>query len=166
MKKLVPILVAAVLLFVVFFVAAIVWPGKSADRTGRALIGKPVANSIAAFMSPEELRGASYVLLSDMYDRECNARFAEFSNLITRLNEQGVAARMLHIGSHGSPNQSLQQAASSGIAPTQVVVAASSVVYDDAAIRQLRKPCMFKLVDGEVVEVFVGAELEDWIRDH
>ena len=134
------------------------------DRTGRALIGKPVVNSIATFLAPEDLKGISFILLSDMYVDACNARQHEFTNLIVRLRDEGTTARMLHIGSHAYPFKSYEEAVNGNRgAPTHVILADESVAYDNRTVHWLTKPCLLELKDGEVVEVRVGAEFEEWI---
>lgn len=163
MHKSIGLLIAAALATLVFMIAAFVWPAILVDQTGRALIGKPVVNSVATFLAPEDLKGASFILLSDMYDDECNARQSEFSHLIVKLRDEGTAARMLHIGSHAFPHKSYEEAVNAKRAPTHMIIADRSVAYADSSVHWLKKPCLLELDDGEVVKIRVGSDFEEWI---
>ena len=127
---------ATVFAMLVLVGAAFVWPGIFRDSTGSALVGKPVVPSIATFLAPEDLKGASFVILSDMYVDECNARHHAFSDLIVKLRKEGTTARMLHIGSHAFPHKSYEEAIAAKRAPTHIVLADDSVAYaNDSCLR-------------------------------
>ncbi|MEO1525221.1 MAG: hypothetical protein AAFX06_07275 [Planctomycetota bacterium] len=128
-------------------------------------VGKPAAEPIAVFLPEEEMSGETFVILSDMYDDECNERHTELLNVITHLNKSGVQARMLHAGKHGYPAQSFQQElATNRGAPKRMILADSDVLYADRAIRKLPKPAVVTLVDGVVTEIRSGEDLNQWVR--
>ncbi len=164
MKKQNGLLIATVLLAFGLLGAAFVLFEVMADRTGRALIGKPVASSISTFLAPEDMTGVSFVFLSDMYIDECNERHSEFSDLVFMLQKEGAKARMLHIGSHGAPSKSYDDAVNAKRAPTHVIIADKSIAYADSTIRRIAKPCLLELKDGEVVAIRIGPDFEEWIE--
>ena len=165
MRKSTLILLATAFMILLLVVAALNWPAFSRDRTGRAMIGKPVVKSISTFLAPGDLEGSSYILLSDMYVDECNTRQHEFSNLVVKLRDEGTTARMLHIGSHAFPFRSYEEAVSAKRAPTHIVLSDESVAYANSSVYWLTKPCVIELDDGEVVDIRVGADFEEWVNN-
>lgn len=159
-------LMAAALCVICLGLGIAIYFGSMIDRTGKSLVGKPVPQSVSAFLPTEELSGETFVMLSDMYVDECNDRASELFNRVTELSQNGVQTRMLHAGRHGFPKKSYQDAVESKRGPTQKIIADQSVLYADKGIRYLLKPCVIRVVEGEVAEVLVGDQFEEWMQQN
>lgn len=166
MRKSTGILLTTAVATLMLVVGAFIWPAFLRDRTGRALISNPVDSSISVFLAPGDLKGTSFILLSDMYVDECNERQTEMQNFIVKLTKEGTKARILHIGSHAYPFQSYEEAVNAKRGPTHMILADESVAYANSDIYWLAKPCLLELSDGEVVRIRVGHDFDEWIDEN
>lgn len=99
-----------------------------------------------------------------MYDDECNQRHTELLNLAVQLGKDDIKVRMLHIGSHGAPAKSYDEAVQARRGPTHMIIADSSVAYSNPDIRSISKPSVLKLRDGEVVDVSTVQAFNEWVN--
>ena len=151
----------------VLVIASLIWLALyNAVDYQKVLLGKPLPKDVAVFLAPGDLQGEFVIVFSDMYDDECLDKQNELFNAVVHVNQVAGRdrARMLHIGSHGFPANSYQDAAKK--APTAMIVANSRVIYRAAAIRKLPKPGALVLKDGKVSEVLVGVDFENWLIEN
>ena len=155
-------LVIGIALMAICLLFVAIWSLTPGGQNVQVLIGAPVPPSVSEFLPPDDLAGESFVILSDQYVQECNDRHIELTNLVVRLRGDGTAIRMLHAGRHGFPSRSYSEAKARKGATEHLIIADSSVLYADRAIRNLSKPAVIKLMDGKIVEVHAGQEFDDW----
>ena len=126
-------------------------------------LGKRIPPELVCFLEKENLTGEFKLVLVDQATasaKELNA----LHNKATGINrsQKQDEIRILIVGRHGFPVKSLAEHRSIHKTPHYSIPTDLSFVNQNAAIRNLPRPALIVMKEGEVVDLLVGKEFSEW----
>ncbi len=124
-------------------------------------VGKPVPSGLVKFMHAYELRGDFYLVLVDMQHRECIQRYTEIHNATVQKQKSGLKGRMLLACDSSMPFAVSEYDADSP--GKHSIGGVYSAVYANRGIKNIAKPAVFLITDGQVTDVIIDKKFDEWL---
>lgn len=135
--------------------------GNRAADVRDVLVGTPLPQGLAKFVSQEELDGEFAILLSSCRNDECNDRQHEMKHAVSDSMDSGQRIRFVHVCSGLAPDKEYDPKTASY---HHSIVADPDVVYQDSITKRIPLPSLILLKDGVIQRILIDHEFDQWVQ--